>query len=494
MMMRKKVSIIGAGLAGLSTGIYLQREGIETQIFELAPRAGGVCAAWQRRGYRFDGCIHWMVGTKKGNPIYHLYKDVGALTDDTAIYNAGSISLEIKGLMYDLPLELNRFREFLYALSARDAARIDSFCHELGMVMGSQLAPGLPSGIKDVFEMICKSRGLMCIAQRYRGKTVREVVKSYESDIIRDILTQLMPGQYSALALFLMLGARMCGNAGYPMGGASDVVRRMEDKYRALGGKINFNAKVDEIIVVGGRAVGIRSNGVVWQSDGVVAACDANYTLKKILRGRYRHPQLDTLLAEAPLFDPLAIVSFGLDHKLGIPFAAVCEAPDGVEAAPGVKSYAYHLRSFDFDTAAAPKDGSSVMVMFDAPLDYWLRLKIENPNAYQMQKEHLAESIAARLDRRYPGFKDAIAIVDVATPATFVRLTNVFKGSFEGFAPTPSVLKTKIRKTVPGLKAFCLCGQWTTAGGGICTAIADGRAAAKIIKKEIRQRYGRKPV
>jgi hypothetical protein len=59
-------------------------------------------------------------------------------------------------------------------------------------------------------------------------------------------------------------------------------------------------------------------------------------------------------------------------------------------------------------------------------------------------------------------------------------------GSYEGFAPTPSALKTKIGRTVPGLKAFCLCGQWTAAGGGICTAIADGKSAAKMIKKLIR--------
>jgi phytoene desaturase len=200
----------------------------------------------------------------------------------------------------------------------------------------------------------------------------------------------------------------------------------------------------------------------------------------------YRHPQLDALLAEAPLFNPLAIVSFGLDRKLGIPFCALCEAPAGIEASPGARVFSYHLRSFDFDDSAAPKDGSSVMVTFDAPLEYWLRLKLEQPDAYRMQKERLADSVAAELDARYPGFRDAIAVVDIATPATFFRLTNVYKGSYEGFAPTPSVLKTKIRKTLPGLKAFCLCGQWTTAGGGICTAIADGRATAGLIRKAVR--------
>lgn len=483
--MSKQISIIGAGLAGLSTGIYLQKEGIETRIFELAPWAGGMCAAWQRGGYRFDGCIHWMAGTRKDDPICNLYKEVGALTDETDIYHADSLNVEVGGTVFEVPMAPDRFRSFLHGLSGRDEMSIDQFCRQLDMIRQSPLIPGRVSGIGDMLELLCRSRGLLYAVQKYRGKTVREVVNNFKSDIIRDILTRLMPNDFSALALFLTLGSRMGGNAGYPMGGASGVVRRMEEKYRALGGKISFNTRVDEIIVAGGKAGGIRSNGTVYHSDGVVAACDAHHTLKKMLRGRYRHPQLDALLADAPLFSPLAIVSFGLDRKLGIPFSALCEAPAGFEAAPGDKKFTYHLRSFDFDSSAAPKDGSSVMVMFEAPLKYWLGLKVENPDAYKMQKERLADVIAAELDARYPGFKDGIAAVDVATPATFFRLTNVYKGSYEGFAPTPAALKTRIRKTIPGLKAFCLCGQWTMPGGGICTAIADGKEAARLIKKQI---------
>ncbi|MDD3947150.1 MAG: NAD(P)-binding protein, partial [Clostridia bacterium] len=41
--MDKKVIIIGAGLAGLSAGIYLQQKGVQTEIFELAGWAGGMC-------------------------------------------------------------------------------------------------------------------------------------------------------------------------------------------------------------------------------------------------------------------------------------------------------------------------------------------------------------------------------------------------------------------------------------------------------------------
>ncbi len=485
--MRKKIIIIGAGLAGLSAGIYLQHEDVETQIFEMAPRAGGVCAAWQRNDYRFDGCIQWMVGTKRDEPIYKLYKEVGALTDDTVIYNTDAIDIESRGVMYNLPLEAEQFRKLLHTLSPGDTQLIDSFCDDVDRVRRSALMIGLPSELKTTVKAMVKSRGFLCIAIKYRNKTVGQVVNNFKSDIIREVMKRLMPAEFSALALFLMLGTRLGGNAGYPLGGADGVVRRIEAKYKALGGVISYNSKVDDIIIVGGKAVGVRLNGVSYKSDGVIAACDARYTLKKMLRGQYKHPQLDSMLVNARLFEPIAIVSFGLDRKFGIPFSAACETDKGFESAPGVIEYAYQLRSFDFDKTAAPKDGSSVMVILSAPLGYWIRLKIDNPSAYQLQKERLAESIAAELDMRYPGFKDAIAVVDVATPATFFRLANVYKGSFEGFAPTPEALKVKIKKTICGLKAFCICGQWTTAGGGICTAIADGKTAAKIIKREIRR-------
>ena len=73
---------------------------------------------------------------------------------------------------------------------------------------------------------------------------------------------------------------------------ASDVVRRMEEKYRALGGSISFNSKVSEIIVAGGRAAGIRSNGRVIAPTASSQPATQLYA-QKMLRGMYRHPQLD---------------------------------------------------------------------------------------------------------------------------------------------------------------------------------------------------------
>lgn len=44
-MNRKKVAIIGAGIAGLSTGCYPEMNGYDTEIFEAHSLPGGLCTA-----------------------------------------------------------------------------------------------------------------------------------------------------------------------------------------------------------------------------------------------------------------------------------------------------------------------------------------------------------------------------------------------------------------------------------------------------------------
>ena len=55
--MNKKIIIIGAGVAGLSSGIYAQKAGYETVIYEKNAVPGGECVGWDRDGCHIDGCI-----------------------------------------------------------------------------------------------------------------------------------------------------------------------------------------------------------------------------------------------------------------------------------------------------------------------------------------------------------------------------------------------------------------------------------------------------
>ena len=77
----KKIIIIGGGIAGLSAGIYAQKLGLESVIYEKHYISGGECTGWDREGFHIDGCIHWLMGTKEGTGLNNIWKDVGALED-----------------------------------------------------------------------------------------------------------------------------------------------------------------------------------------------------------------------------------------------------------------------------------------------------------------------------------------------------------------------------------------------------------------------------
>ncbi len=74
--MTRRVNIIGAGITGLCAGCYLQMNGYDTQIFELHYEPGGLCTSWERSGYTFDGCIHWLVGSSPADDFHRLWGEL----------------------------------------------------------------------------------------------------------------------------------------------------------------------------------------------------------------------------------------------------------------------------------------------------------------------------------------------------------------------------------------------------------------------------------
>jgi phytoene dehydrogenase-like protein len=81
-MAKTSVIIIGAGLGGLSTGIYAQRNGYQCRIFEHARHPGGVASQWKRQGYTIDGGIHFYMGYRPGRSDHDIYRELGVDQED----------------------------------------------------------------------------------------------------------------------------------------------------------------------------------------------------------------------------------------------------------------------------------------------------------------------------------------------------------------------------------------------------------------------------
>ena len=77
----KKIIIVGAGIAGLSAGIYARKNGYDVTIYEMHYLPGGMCTAWKREGFIFEGCMHYvgLVGSSPTHAFYNQWKELGVV-------------------------------------------------------------------------------------------------------------------------------------------------------------------------------------------------------------------------------------------------------------------------------------------------------------------------------------------------------------------------------------------------------------------------------
>jgi phytoene dehydrogenase-like protein len=139
------------------------------------------------------------------------------------------------------------------------------------------------------------------------------------------------------------------------------------------------------------------------------------------------------------------------------------------------------VETFGSDSALCPEGTTVITVRMPTSYEFWTNLKKNDLNRYRAEKKAVTQEIIAILNRRFPGLAENLDRSDIATPATFVRYTGNWQGSYEGWLPTPRILGRRIPYTLPGLKDFYMAGHWVVAGGGLPSAAISGRYAAQFI-------------
>lgn len=123
----KSIIIIGAGIAGLAAGIYGQMNGYRTEIFELHDLPGGLCMAWERKGYTFDGCIHYLFGTAPGAPFNRIWQDLGVAHRPFIYHDEMLRVTDTDSKTLIVYADPDRLAAHMKALSPADADLIDDF-------------------------------------------------------------------------------------------------------------------------------------------------------------------------------------------------------------------------------------------------------------------------------------------------------------------------------------------------------------------------------
>jgi phytoene dehydrogenase-like protein len=148
-------------------------------------------------------------------------------------------------------------------------------------------------------------------------------------------------------------------------------------------------------------------------------------------------------------------------------------------------------KHFCYDPGMAPKGKSAVVVYLESDYDFWKTLSADR-KSYKAEKNAAAAKVVDALDSRFPGLKEAVEVVDVATPVTTERYTGNWRGSYEGWLITTATSKYMVRplkRELPGLDSFYMIGQWLAPGGGLPPAALHGREVVKTICRRAHQDF-----
>ncbi len=489
----KKITIIGGGVAGLSAGIYAAMNGFYTEIIEMHSIAGGQCTAWERKKYRFDYCLHWLVGTSKG-AFHDIWKETNVINNETEI-----IDHEIHSQIFDenrnefiIYSNIDRWEKYLIDISPEDAVAIKKMCND--MRKSALLDPfALPPELRkplDYIKILPKMLPILNLVRKFGRLTCKEYFNklNFKSEKIRSVFNAVYGERnFSALAFIFMLAWFNQKNAGYIKGGSFPLAQRMVEKFLRLGGKISFNKKVEKIIVETGSAKGvILSDGTQILSDYVISAADGYTTIYKMLEGKYVSKKVDYAYKNWELFTPLVQVSFGINKKI------ISEAPVIINTSKNIKigmtklEYGYSVMNYSYDSTMAPEGKTSIVLRYESPWKLWENLEGDD---YYDEKEQIEKDARQCLESEFPGISDFIEVVDVATPKTDVSYTGVKDGAYEGFLPSKENMMKSLDMTLPKLQNFYMAGQWLFPGGGLPPSAQSGKWVIQIICKKEKQEF-----
>jgi phytoene dehydrogenase-like protein len=489
-MKDNSVIIIGGGIAGLAAGVYGQMNGYKTTIFEMHTLPGGLCTSWQRKGFTFDGCIHWLVGTNPASGSHLLWEELGALKNAEIVdHEQFVVFRDSDGRTFHLYNDVDRLEKHMIELAPVDTAVIKEFCAAIRKISGLELPLDEPKGIAAKIANTIKMLPMATTYMNYGKKTVVDFGTRFKDPFLKRVWSELfgLP-DFPLMGLMITLGWMGKKDAGYPIGGSLPFSKAIEKRYKDLGGEIVYGARVEKIIVENEQAVGVRLvDGRELRANRVISAADGFATLNHMLDGKYTDPKLQEYYDKGEIFPPLVMVSLGVNRDLSDQPHVTMHMLDNPITIGGKEEHSIQVKHYCYDPTLAPAGKSVAMVMYNADYDYWKQLA-EEPERYEAEKKLAALTTISAIERFIPGFEKSVEAVDVATPLTTERYTGNWRGSFEGWRITPQNMMTSftggLPHTLPGLKNFYMVGQWVEPGGGLPTAGMSGRGIFKQICKE----------
>ncbi len=503
-----KTVIIGSGMAGLTAGAYLARNGHQVTVYEQFAEIGGVTATLKREGFGWDLGPLLLEGLGPGEPAGEVLAELG-------IANQVRLAQEDRGVVFPdfsiwKPEEYGGpywRRERLKELFPHERDGLDRYYRFYDRVMDLVALARREQQTDGLAALLLKAQMWLAFnrIKAMKDWSAEQVMdhffqgpelKALYTGILADFVVR--PSQFPGLGIptvnvetaFDKRIPRQVSKAGprpayhYVLGGCGQLVNALADVIRSNGGHIQTSARVRRIAVEGGRVSSVVLEGNHCEpADLVVASGGAHEAFYGLVGREHLPADFSAKVDNVAFMESVLMVHVGIDFD-PTPYqpAALCyyyglyDVEGGVdrcqrgeyhEGKDGFLIYVPSLHSPEL----APEGHHAVTVYTIAPNHL-------PEGTWTERRDEMADKLLAEAEKIMPGLRERAQVRVVLTPYDFRVRTNQEHHSFGGSAPVMGHAGAPHRTPIRGL---WFVGAQSEGSGGVANVITGTSKAVKMI-------------
>lgn len=317
--MKKKIIVIGSGFGGLGAASRLLSAGHDVTILEKRDKLGGRAYVYEMNGFKFDGGPTVITAPFMFDDIFEA---AGKKREDYVEFVPCDPFYRIfdaEGKHFDYNNDQEFVLDEIRKRNPKDADGYQKFFNTTKAIFQKGFVELADQPFLKFSDMLKVAPDLIKL-QSY--KSVYKYVSQFiEDDFLRRCFSfhPLLVGgnPFDTTSIYAMIHylEREWG-VHYAMGGTGAIVNALEKLIREQGGTIHTETEVDEILVNGGKATGVRlQNGETLEADEVVSNADVAFTYKNLINPKHRKKYTDKKIERTKYSMSLFVIYFGTKKR-----------------------------------------------------------------------------------------------------------------------------------------------------------------------------------
>lgn len=487
--MKKRIIVIGSGLAGMASAAYLAKEGHTVKVLEKNETYGGRLQTYKEKGFTFDlgPSWYWMPDLFES-----FFSDFGKKPSDyytlTRLDPGYRVYFEDEEF-FDVPENYEKLKANLEKIEPGAASALDKFLKDAKIKYEIAIKKFIYKPSLSPFEYIrldlIKHLGRLAIFKPI-SRHIREfftdkrIIQMFE---FPGLLLGAKPSKTPAL-YSLMNYADIKLGTWYPSGGIRSVATAVYNVAIEQGVEFVFNEPIKKIVKKDKTVFKVLSEKRSYESGIVIANADYEHVETNLLDTKYRN--YSKKYWDKRTMSPSALLFYlGINKKINIPhhclffdtnFNKHVEAIYDDPKWPDNPLF-YVSCTSKTDSDVAPSESEALFILIPVAPDL---------NDEPALRDKYLEQVLDRIERKTgESIRDNIVLSRSYAHKEFISDFNSFKGNAYGLANTlfqTAFLKPKIKNS--RLSNLYYTGQLTVPGPGMPPALVSGKIVANQIMKD----------